>query len=354
MQRMKKTGLVLLLWAFFVYPLFGDTADLLVSTGYDYGYSGDFGSSNSGNLQVSLFGSAPLPGTGNAQYGASLRASHPLISGEDVQDGEFLFGELFFPWQEVTLLVKGDLYSSLNDPVYSRYAEPSWEMEFAFPGRDSSEGDRFGLVPALAYSGSWIYQESGGDDRLANQLAASFSWLGASFRNYTVELRGESLYWFESYLLNESGVPTETRRSDLSVSLFGEAKGLAGYFLDWDLQVQGGIQLTNDNILSSDLGFYTLQALLSWSPVRKVNIRSNLYGEGRFWFHQMVEEEDGSLSDIPLQRHDLGCSLDGELTFNDRLYLLLGFSGELNLSNDPALQGWSVSISAGLEYSFFH
>ncbi len=168
--------------------------------------------------------------------------------------------------------------------------------------------------------------------------------------------------WPEYWLRDSSGASTDVPRQDLLGELRLGLDGLAGFFLDWELEASAGLRWSTANRYpSAALGLEegsenslhaALGAAAEWSPHRALGLR--LEGFLRQEWYLTRAALTAALADTGETLRVLTFSLmaRADWTPNNRLFLVLEGSAGRSFANDPAEQRWNASFEAGVEYSF--
>ena len=307
-----------------------------------------------GSWRTALYESGYLSVTGDAQLLYTEQNGGRFGDSESVQ---LTYGVL--EDRRSTILEIG-LDSSIDDVNYGTLLNPDWSVTqtFTLPARavTSSETELY-----LRYSGEYLYQEMGSNDKTVHEAAVGMWYDPSIMRGYRLELAGTGSYWKEKKLFDSGGSETDSLRRDYQLVLEAEVNGLAGYFADWSLILTGGTLFSNGNYLT-DLGsvqeegfdawFNGFEAEWSWSPSRSLQLSSSLYAEIRRFLHREALNDDGSLSGELLSSVDTGAQVEADWTPDDRIYFILSLFGGRTFSNDPNIDSWNLGLRASVEYGF--
>ena len=298
-------------------------------------------------------GYTALSGNFNARYSDEESRSF--------DDSESLKGTLGFPVPAGMLLIESAISSSFDDVDYGTVLRPQWSTRY-----NLWKGPHYNipLSPYLIYSGFYLYQELGVQDRFSHEIGIGVTYDPSIKIGYRFELTGKAELWNGDYTEDLSEFYTlesTTKRTDVATSAEVEVNGLAGYFADWSVLFRGGSRLSNDEqYLSDDLMetegtdtfFVYTEGVLSWSPTRQIGLSSSLYAEVKKYMDRNAYADDGSLGSTPLSLLDVGGNLEFDWTPNNKLYFLGSVSGYKTFSDGPNYDGWNYGVSVGIEYGF--
>ncbi len=250
------------------------------------------------------------------------------------------------------------MYSSLDDIDDGTVLRPHWSSRYSLTLE--SPDKKSDIEPYIEYSGYHLYEELGAEDRQSHTGVLGITYEPSFKRSYRLQFDGSGRWWRRDYTdaLSTAAVSSDERRRDIILAGEFEISGLAGYFADWAVSLRGGTSRSNDENyltadgleeLGTDTNFGRLDAELSWSPRRELDISAGLSGEGRRFLDRKAQREDGSL---PLTAIDIGGGVSANWTKDDKTFFLLKLSGVKTISNDPLVDTWSFSIGGGIEYGF--
>ena len=247
--------------------------------------------------------------------------------------------------------------SSFDDADFGTTVNPEWSAEYSFSPQSASSS----LEPYLGYSGEYLYQELGTTDKSVQTASLGIAHNPSIIRGYRLELTGSGTFWNEKYLYDSVGSETGTLRRDYETAVEAEVNGLAGYFADWSLIIDGGVLFSNGNSLtelgevqkdSFDAWFNGVETEWSWSPARSLQFAVNLYSESRSYLQRKVLNEDGSIGSDLLSTVNVGGNISADWTPDDRMYFILSLFGSRTFSNDANFEAWNLGISGSIEYGF--
>ncbi|MCF7929229.1 MAG: hypothetical protein K9L68_10670 [Spirochaetales bacterium] len=299
-------------------------------------------------------GYVALSGSATASYSP---AAFETGSGS-FQDKEQLEGTLGLKSPGGLTVLQAGITSSIHNLLYGTVLEPEWSLRYSF-----QEG--LPVAPYIRYDGYYLYQSdpaAGTEDRLSNSLAAGFEYDPSIRMGYRMEAGGRLELWQDEQLLDSAGNETGEHRRDIIGFTEVEVTGLAGYFADWSVLLDGGMIFSNDNRYLSDTGeleeksadaaFGGIEGSISWGPTRELQLESLLYADFRRFLSRKARNTDGSLASEKLMKVDTGGSIQVDWTNDDIVYYILQVSGGRTFSNDPAYDSWHLGISGGVEFGF--
>lgn len=303
-----------------------------------------------GSWRTTLSANTYLSVNGNA------RLSYLDQNGGSFSDNESVEADFGWLADKGSTVLEIGLRSSIDDINDGTVLNPEWSAE-----QTLSLG---GAKPELywRYSGEYLYQQQGSDDKTAHETALGLMYDPTVMRGYRLEVTGSGTFWSEQYLFDSGGGETETLRRDYRLALEAEVNGLAGYFADWAIILLGGALFSNGNYYLSDLStlqsdsydawFNGFEAEWSWSPSRSLQLSSSMYAESRYYLHRKALSGDGGLSDNLLSTVNTGAQVEADWTPDDRVYFILSMFGGRTFSNDPNFESWNMGISGSVEYGF--
>ncbi|MFO7731253.1 MAG: hypothetical protein R6V86_10875 [Spirochaetia bacterium] len=244
---------------------------------------------------------------------------------EVTQDEENLNAAVGLPFPGGSMLIETGFNSTLESSSYGTTFRPEWSGKYTY-SPESGSGNV--VEPYIEYSGYSLYQELGAEDRSSHSASLGISYDPSIKIGYRLEASGTA----ELY--------AETDRRDIIVAGEAEITGLAGYFADWGLWLNGGKRISNDEEYLADSVFGEAEGSFSWSPTRELQLSSLLYAQGR------------SYTDRGLTQLDVGSGIEADWTPNDQIFFVLKGSAGKTFSNDPIYDTWNFSISGGIEYGF--
>lgn len=274
-----------------------------------------------------------------------------------LSDSEKLSATIGFSGAAGTTVLDIAFLSSIDDADFGTTANPEWSAEYRFSSRSGS----FAVEPYVGYSGEYLYQELGTTDKSVHTASLGIAHNPSIMRGYRLELTGSGTFWNEKYLYDPVGSESDTLRRDYETAVEAEVNGLAGYFADWSLIIDGGVLLSNGNSLtglgtvqndSFDAWFNGVEAEWSWSPARSVQFSAHLYSETRSYLQRKVLNEDGSIGSDLLSTVNIGGNVTADWTPDDRMYFILSLFGRRTFSNDVNFEAWNMGISGSVEYGF--
>ncbi|MFO7849725.1 MAG: hypothetical protein R6V67_07170 [Spirochaetia bacterium] len=286
-----------------------------------------------------------------------------VLSGADgveaIQDKESLEGLLGLPAPGGRTLFKAGFTSSIKDMSYGTTFRPRWSAEYTY----SSE-ERGSVEPYLRYSGYYLYQELGYEDRTNHTASLGISYDPSIKRGYRIEASGKVELWEDDYTdyLKENTTydgPAEEQRRDVIASGEAEINGLAGYFADWALTLNGGARISNDDKIfdeteKKEFGnssvFGGVEGTFSWSPRRGMRLSSVLYADGRLYSDRNEDPAENTAAGS-LITLDAGGDIEVDWTPDDRVYFTLGLSGGRRFYN-TGYGSWRLGVSGGMEIGF--
>jgi len=357
-----KKSLLLILVALFyaAVPVFAFPPTFILGSSLEYNNQFWYGIYGVGSWRSTLAegGYAALSGNFSAKYSQ--------YEGGLLRDSEYLQGSLGFPVPAGTLLIESGLSSSLDDEDYGTILRPVWSAQY-----NLWKGPHYNtpVHPYLRYSGYYLYQEAGVQDRSAHEIGLGTVYDPSIKRGYRFEVTGKAEMWSGEYTENLSEIyPSEitafdgaASRTDLFASADVELNGLAGYFADWSVVFSAGTRASNDQQYLSDAlletegtdtVFVLAEGDFSWSPTRQIGLTSSLYADSQRYVERRASKEDGSLGPDPLLLVDMGGRVEFDWTPNNKLYVIASMNVGKTVSNDPAYEGWNIGLSAGVEYAF--
>ncbi len=342
-------------------PLFAYPPTFLIGSSAEYSDSSEY----DGEIWYDVYGMGEwrtiLEPGGYFSIDGKTSLAYSDVDGGTVRDDESINAELGLraPGGEVEL--RAGLDSSLDDRYYGTTLRPQWGGEYRVTGNGGSDGT---LAAYLGYSGYYLYQEDGAQDRLSHAGSFGVDYEPSIKRGYTLELSAEHVSWSEEYrdyLEEVYAVKTGTDRQDLIFSGMAEARGLAGFFADWRLSCTAGTRVVNDQRYfdeieekqyGSDRMFGNLEAGFNWSPVREMSLSALLYADGTRYLKRRAYTKEGVMSESSLVSLDLGGSLSADWTPNDELFFVLELFGGKRFSNDSDYESWNFGLRGGIEYGF--
>lgn len=274
-----------------------------------------------------------------------------------VNDSEALSATVGFIGARGTTVLDIGLLSSIDNAEFGTIVNPEWSAEYTFSPQSGSSA----IEPYLGYSGEYLYQEQGKNDKSVHTASLGIAYNSSIVRSYRLELAGTGTFWNENYLYDAGGSETDTLRRDYEAAVAAEASGLAGYFADWSLLIDGGLLLSNGNSLtelgavqtdSFDAWFHGIEAEWSWSPTRALQLSASAYSERRAYLQRKALNEDGSIGNNLLSTVNIGGNIAADWTPDDRIYFILSLFGGKTFSNDPDYDYWNMGISGSVEYGF--
>ncbi|MFP4180611.1 MAG: hypothetical protein ACLFSA_11210 [Spirochaetaceae bacterium] len=285
--------------------------------------------------------------------------SDGTAAAENIQDKEYIEGTLGLPAPGGRVVLKAGNSSSINDLDYGTSIRPTWSGEYTY-----SPGSRRDVQPFIGYSGYYLYQEQGSDDRAAHTASLGLSYDPSIKRGYRLETSATLELWekdYSEYLegLEAYTIKTDGTRRDVLIDAEAEINGLAGYFADWAVTIDGGARLSNDDELlteeeKKDLGnsslFGGLEGSFSWSPARSLRLSSLLYSDIRRYSDRTTDPAENASTDS-LYEVNAGGNIDLDWTPNDRVYFTLGLSGGRTFYN-TGYGSWNFGVSGGVEMGF--
>src|SRR6056297_3969784 len=177
---------------------------------YDLYGLGSWRSAFDGGGYVSLNGNAAL------EYNSQSKAT---------QDEENFNAAVGLPFPGGTILIETGFNSTLDNSSYGTTFRPEWSGKYTYsPG----SSNRNVVEPYVEYSGYYLYQELGAEDRSSHSASLGISYDPSIKIGYRLEASGTA----ELY--------GETDRQDIIAAGEVEITGLAGYFADWSLRLNGG------------------------------------------------------------------------------------------------------------------
>ena len=328
-----------------VVPLAAFSPTFIVGTSAEYS---DYSEYNS-TIWYDLYGlgswRTAFDGGGYASLNGNATLEHNPRSGE-TQDEENLNAAVGLPLSGGSLLFEAKFNSTLDDSSYGTTFNPQWSGKYTYsPG----SSNRNAVEPYLEYSGYYIYQELGAEDRSSHSASIGVNYDPSIKIGYRLEASGSAEFY------------GETDRQDIIAAGEAEITGLAGYFADWGLQLNGGKRISNDEeylaeanlkLEGTDAVFGEVEGSFSWSPIRELQLSSLLYTQARSYTDRKANDESSTLTTEELTQLDLGGGLEADWTPNDQVFFVLRGSAGKTFSNDPYYDTWNFSISAGIEYGF--
>ncbi|MCF7914328.1 MAG: hypothetical protein K9L66_04090 [Spirochaetaceae bacterium] len=244
---------------------------------------------------------------------------------EVTQDEENIDAAVGLPFLGGSMLIETGFNSTLDNSSYGSTFRPEWSGKYTYsPGT----GNRNVVEPYIEYAGYYLYQELGTEDRSSHSASLGVSYDPSIKIGYRLEASGTAELYGES------------DRRDIIAAGEAEITGLAGYFADWSLRLNGGKRISNDEAYLADSIFGEVEGGFSWSPTRELQLSSRLNAQGR------------SYTDQELTQLDVGGSLEADWTPNDQIFFVLRGSAGKSFSNDPIYDTWNFSIGGGIEYGF--
>ncbi len=297
----------------------------------------------------------PTPSGGYWGLAASARLLSYFGSPGLLADAERLALEVGLPLDWGLLELEGGLdASAMGDGEDPAHLHPRWQAGLRFGG-EAAQG-------IFAYQGSYLYQPGDDEDFLHQGLSLGGEWERSLRLGLAAGLEAGWELWPEYWLRDSSGASTDVPRQDLLGELRLGLDGLAGFFLDWELEASAGLRWSTANRYpSAALGLEegsenslhaALGAAAEWSPHRALGLR--LEGFLRQEWYLTRAALTAALADTGETLRVLTFSLmaRADWTPNNRLFLVLEGSAGRSFANDPAEQRWNASFEAGVEYSF--
>ena len=244
---------------------------------------------------------------------------------------------------------------SLNSIEYGIYARPDWKTAVLFVP-DSSD-----FSARLDYKGSFVFQDTGSDDRFINSLQIKGSYDPSLRLGISAAVEGGLENYSELYKLNSSGSDTGTERNDKYILLQIDFEGLAGYFSFWE--ISGRIKMNDSNANrwidvsglednSEDYTSLRIDAEFSWSPVAALELTGEGYCEYFMYSERKELDSSGSLTGSDLTVTETGWLAEAGWTFDNKLFWIFSVSVFKSFSGDQAFDEWSSSIGGRIKYSF--
>src|SRR6056297_1183898 len=189
---------------------------------YDLYGLGSWRSAFDGGGYVSLNGNAAL------EYNSQSKAT---------QDEENFNAAVGLPFPGGSILFEAGFNSALDNSSFGTIFRPEWSGEYTYsPGTNNGNA----VEPYIEYSGYHLYQELGVEDRTSHSSSLGVSYDPSIKIGYRLEASGTA----ELY--------GETDRQDIIAAGEVEITGLAGYFADWSLRLNGGKLISNDKEYLAD------------------------------------------------------------------------------------------------------
>lgn len=213
----------------------------------------------------------------------------------------------------------------------------------------------------LAYSGHFSYAPDSPTDRTSHSGKVFVEHSPSLQLGYLVAVDGEVELYAEAPILDGAGSPTSVNRSDYLFGLTSELEGLSGYFTSWDIRAEGGVRLSNANRYidftaavepDSEARVYgRLTGGIQSSPAREWGLNGAFSIDGAAYLAR------GALVDgVPSGETAsfLTSSISASTVWSPsaHLYLTLAGDGSISLSNDSDFRGWSLQLSAAVDYRF--
>ncbi|MDZ7794512.1 MAG: hypothetical protein U5P10_12720 [Spirochaetia bacterium] len=343
-----------------VVPLAAFSPTFIVGTSAEYS---DYSEYNS-TIWYDLYGigswRTAFDGGGYAALNGNATLEYNPQSGV-TQDEENLDVAVGLPFTGGTMLFETGFNSTLDNSSYGTTFRPKWSGKYTYSPGSSS---RKVVEPYIEYSGYYVYQELGVEDRSSHSASLGLSYDPSIKIGYRLEASGTAEFYGEDYTQNLSDtyvLQGEANRQDIIAAGEAEITGLAGYFADWSLRLNGGKRISNDEEYLSeanlkkdgtDAVFGEVEGSFSWSPTRELQLSSLLYTQGRRYTDRKALDENEFPTTEELTQLDVGGGLEADWTPNDQIFFVLRGSAGKTFSNDPNYDTWNFSISGGIEYGF--
>jgi hypothetical protein len=304
---------------------------------------GGYVSSDQGSLpaffpeaRVSALGAwrGVLAGGGIVSVNASSRLYGYWDAGAIFHDREDLAVEALLPVGSFAALLAAGLDgSALGTVEEPPYAEPGWSLGL----RTTGEPWR----AELRLNGHYLYRPEDTQDALYQAVRLDLDYDHSIRWGLISALEAGWEYW------PEYPMPDAERRHDLLLRAEAGFEGLLGYFLDWRLQGNGGLRLSNAVLAGEESTWFAGgEGRLSWSPHRQVGLQLGGFALYESWLERQVSSGQNL--------YVLSLGLDGRVdwTPNGKFFLVFEGSAARRLANDPVEERWSLDAGLGVEYIF--
>ena len=244
---------------------------------------------------------------------------------------------------------------SFHNIDYSVYANPDWRASVIYTPPESL------YSMEINYTGSFVYQDTGMEDRLINTLEIMGLYDPSLRFGTSVSLKGGIENYSEYYRINNSGAETDSLRTDKFITASLLFEGLAGYFSDWEFK--GRIKLLDSNAnrflalsgLENDSEDYTsfrFDAVYNWSPLISLELNWSGFCEYFKYSERNEVNSSGIFTGSELKVLDTGGIFEAGWTMDNSLFWIFSVSLFKSFSSDPSFDEWSSRIGGRLKYSF--
>ncbi|MBN2352535.1 MAG: hypothetical protein JXD23_08200 [Spirochaetales bacterium] len=271
-------------------------------------------------------------------------------------DSEYLQTELRLPAGEGRLDLRVLATTSFLGTMTSEIVyHPEWEARFYFLTAAKK------INPYIAYNGFLRVRPESDTDVFSEGGEAGFEYSPSYLEEYRICIRGAWEYWYQSPLYTAGGIQTDSFRGDFLAALAAKAGGIAGLFLDWDLELTVALRLSNANRYLTAFSFLeensetsatvSLRPSFDWVPLTSLALKLRPLASYTIYFDRRAVTS-GSLSTDWAFVFAAGGSFEFDWSPLEALHLILTLDGEWRYSNDDELAEWKLLAGIGIKISF--
>lgn len=270
-------------------------------------------------------------------------------------DSEYLQGELRLPVGEGRFDLRALATTSFLGTLTSEIDyHPEWEARYYF----LTAGKK--INPYLSYNGFLRVRPESDTDVFAEGGEAGFEYSPSYLEEYRICLRGAWEYWYDSPLFLAGGAQSDSFRQDFLAVLAAKAGGIAGLFLDWDLELSAALRLSSANRYltafslleenSESAATFALTPSFAWVPLSSLALKLRPQAAYTMYFDRRAVSSRILSADRAFV-FAAGGAFEFDWSPLEALHFILSLEGEWRYSNDDELSEWKLRAGLGIKIS---